>query len=288
MRAVTRPEGLRTIPLFSRMTDAQLDELAKVFEKTPLKDGEVLFEAGSAATHFHVLVKGEIALFEGDQARFRLSPPAPIGELGAVTGCPHNVRAVAVGKSEVWRVGVPKLLAFFEKNGQVAFPFYQSLIEIVSDKVRRDERRLEEMRGNIIRTQKMMKKLREVVLESAETPISEPIAKGLDELIENNRRGHYMVEPTRSIGSKVRLDDGKSIDVREISEDHVCIAGDVGKKGASWSGVLLLPTREIPISGTIEKSDKSKTVVKLDLLVDDYKAALADYLTRVQMLDFVV
>ena len=85
----------------------------------------------------------------------------------------------------------------------------------------------------------------------------------------------------------IRLDDGKVVDVQEISEDHVCISASLGKKGSSWSGVLVLPARELPISGTIDK-EGDRTVVALDLLVEEYKLALSDYLTRVQMLDFVV
>lgn len=282
-----RPSDLRTIPLFSRMTDVQLDELGAIFERKSLKDGEVLFEAGAPADQFQILVSGSLSLLEQGAERFRLAPLAPIGELGALTGTAHNVQAVAAGASEVWRVSVAKLLSFFEKNGAVAFPFYHSLLEIVSDKVRRDEHRLDEMRANLIRTQKTMKKLRDLVLESAETELSEPIAKALDDIIEHNRRGHYMVEPARAIASKVRLDDGKVVDVKEISEDHVCIAANLGRKGSSWSGVLVLPSRELPISGTIDK-EGDRTVVALDLLVDEYKAALSDYLTRVQMLDFVV
>ncbi len=241
---MTTPSDLRSIPLFSRMTDAHLDELGSIFEKRSLKEGEVLFEAGAPADQFQVLVSGLISLFEDGTERFRIAPLAPIGELGALTGTSHNVKAVATRASEVWRVGVPKLMEFFEKHGDVAFPFYHSLLEIVSDKVRRDEHRLEEMRGNIIRTQKTMKKLRDLVLESAENELSEPIAKALDELIEQNRRGHYMVEPGRALASKVRLDDGKMIDVREISEDHICLASNsgVGEKGKAWSGVLMIPS----------------------------------------------
>lgn len=281
-----RPSDLRTIPLFSQMTDAHLSELASIFERKDLAEGEVLFEAGSPATHLQILVEGEVSLYEGDVARFRLTPFAPIGELGAITGVQHNVKAVATSKAQVARVAVPKLMELFERRAEIAFPFYRSLLQIVSDKVRRDERRLEEMRGNIIRTQKTMKRLRDVVLENAETPISEAVAQGLDELIEHNRRGHYMVEPPPALAARVRLDDGRDLPVREISEDHVRVDGDVGAKGKTWSGVLVLPTREIPISGTV--ANGSRTLVQLDMLVDEYKAALADYLTRVQMLDFVV
>lgn len=283
-----KPADLRTIPLFARMTDAQLDELAAIMERKSLREGEVLFEAGSPADQFQVLVSGAISLFEDGVERFRLSPLAPIGELGALTGVSHNVRAVAAQPSEVWRVARTRLMTFFEKHGDIAFPFYRSLLDIVSDKVRRDEQRLVEMRANIIRTQKAMKKLRELVLESPETELSEPVAKQLDDLIEHNRRGHYMVEPSRAVASRVRTDDGKLIDVREISEDHVSLTAKVCEPGKSWSGVLVFPGGELPISGTVERESNGGCVVKLDLLVDEYRVALGDYLTRVQMLDFVV
>lgn len=283
-----KPADLRTIPLFARMTDAHLEELGAIFDRHSLKEGEVLFEAGSPADQFQLLVSGALSLLEDGTERFRLAPLAPIGELGALTGVSHNVKAVAAQPSEVWRVGVPKLMQFFEKNGDVAFPFYRSLLDIVSDKVRRDEQRLVEMRANIIRTQKTMKQLRELVLESPETALSEPVAKALDDLIEHNRRGHYMVEPSRAVSSRVRTDDGKLVDVKEISEDHVSLTSRVSDPGKAWSGVLVLPTRELPISGVVQPASNGGCVVKLDLLVDEYKTALSDYLTRVQMLDFVV
>ncbi len=284
------PADLRAIPLFSRMTDAHVKELDAVFERKTLKEGDVLFRAGDPATHLTILVRGEVALYEGDETepKFRLSPPAPIGELGAITNVAHNVKAVATQVSEVVRAAVPKLMEFFERRGDVAFPFYHSLLTIVSDKVRRDEHRLDEMRANIIRTQKTMKKLRDLVLESPETELSEQLASHLDELIEHNRRGHYRVEPPKSFEASVRLDDGRKAAVREISEDQLFFAAAVGTPGKAWSGVLCLPGAEIPISGTVEKSGDARTLVKLDLLVDDYKRALVDYLTRVQMLDFVV
>src|SRR5205823_858344 len=134
--------------------------------------GEVLFEAGTAPEHFLLLLKGEVALREpgapGAEPRFRLLPIAPIGELGAVTGLKRNTTAVTSQPSHVLRIGVAALTSFFEKHGDVAFPFYHNLLNIVADKVRRDTRRVDEMRANLIRTQKAMKRLRDLVLETEE------------------------------------------------------------------------------------------------------------------------
>jgi CRP-like cAMP-binding protein len=283
------PSQLRAIPLLKGLTDAHLGELVSAFERIELAAGSVLFEAGSAPTHLHILLDGEVALEERGEPRFVLAPIAPIGELGAVTGLERSTRAVTTQRSVVLRIGAAALTAFFERHGDVAFPFYNNLLGIVADKVHRDTRRMEEMRDNLVRTQKAMKRLRDLVLEAEETPLSKAVFETLEDLIEHNRRGHYLVEPAASLPCSARLDDGTTIAVRAVSNDWLRLARAAGApaKGAHWSGVLVLPAREIPVSGTIESVDDT-VLVKLDLLIDEYAAALADYLTRVQMLDFVV
>jgi CRP-like cAMP-binding protein len=283
------PTELRAIPLLKGLTDAHLNELVAAFERVELAPGSVLFEPGTAPTHLYILLRGEVALEERGEPRFVLTPIAPIGELGSVTGLERSTRAVTTQASEVLRIGTAALADFFEKNGDVAFPFYHNLLGIVADKVRRDTRRIEEMRDNIVRTQKAMKKLRDLVLEAEETPLSKAVFETLEDLIEHNRRAHYLVEPVEKLPASVRLDDGTVAAVRALSNDLLRLARTAGApaKGSHWSGVLVLPGKEIPVSGTIEALDET-VLVKLDLLIDEYAAALADYLTRVQMLDFVV
>ena len=283
------PSELRAIPLLKGLTDGHLTDLVAAFERVELGVGSVLFEAGTPPTHLYVLLRGEVALEERGEPRYVLAPIAPIGELGSVTGLERNTRAVTTQASEVLRIGTAALAQFFEKNGDIAFPFYHNLLGIVADKVRRDTHRLEEMRDNLVRTQKAMKRLRDFVLEAEETPLSKAVCETLEDLIEHNRRAHYLVEPAPTLPATVRLDDGTTVAVRALSNDLLRIARSAGApaKGADWSGVLVLPGREIPVSGRVESADET-VLVKLDLLIDDYTAALADYLTRVQMLDFVV
>jgi CRP-like cAMP-binding protein len=283
-----RPADLRSVPLFQRMSDAFCEELFAVFERTEVAPGAVLFEAGGSPTHFLLLVEGEIGLYQDGGLRFRIKPIAPIGELGSIAQIRHNCRAVAETTSQVWRAPIEALMKFFERRGEVAFPFYHSLLTIVSDKVRRDERRLEEMRSNLIRTQKTMKRLRDRVLETVETQLSAEFVESLDVLIEHNRKGHYMVEPAPSFTCHVRLDGGFTARVHELSDAWIRIEAPELNVRANWSGVLVLPNDEMPLSGIVESVGPDGALVKLDLLIDDYRESLEDYLTRVQMLDFVV
>lgn len=284
-----KPAELHRIPLFQGITETHLDELLAAFERLELPTGAVLFEAGSEPKHFLLLTSGEVGLEEHGETRFRLSPIAPIGELGAMTGLARNTTARTTAPSEVLRISTVSLMDFFEKNGDVAFPFYHNLLKIVTDKLKRDLRRVDEMRGNLIRTQKKMKQLRDVVLEAEETPLSRVVCETLEDMIEHNRRGHYMVTPAYALSTSVRLDDRSLVPVSAMSDGWLGLVRLPGAKVADrWSGVLVTPNDEIPLSGKVEAIDEDGVVIELDLLIPDYQKKLAEHLTRVQMLDFIV
>lgn len=283
----TSPSDLRKVPMFFGITDEHLQQLLAAFEHTKVGDGEVLFRAGAVPERFLVLVAGQVALREGDQERFRLKPIAPVGELGAITGLERRMDAVAVGSAEVLSISIKGLMEFCEHHGDVAFPIHYNLLGMVADKVRRDQRRTAEMQHNIITTQKAMKRMRDALLEGEDTPLHRQLFEELETLIEQNKRGRYLVEPSGLLPTSVRLDDGTTRPVLALSRERVDFRLDGAAPTAGWSGVLVLPDREIPISGKLERCEEIVSV-KLDMLIDEYARALDDHLTRLQMLDVVV
>ncbi len=286
-----QPADIRTIPLFANIPDERLSGLIGVFETKTVPAGHVLFRAGEVHTSFVLLTGGEVTLEEEGNPKFRLRPFAPIGELGALTGLPRNATAIAATEAQIMIAPVAKLTAFFEGHADTAFAFYKNLLGMVSTKVRKDERRMEEMRANLIRTQKAMKSLREIVLSSAETEISKPVCEALDDLIEHNRRSHYRVSPVPAFPAHVRIEDATPIRVIDLSDGYVKLdtaASKLTKDRAHWVGVLVMPLGEILLSGSIERDGPDGVVVKLDVMIDSYKAMLEDYVTRLQMLDYVV
>ena len=283
--------SLKALPLFQGIPEARLEQLVGAFRSVSHKAGTRLFGAGDIATHFELLTKGEVCLEESPTTKFELRPLSPLGELGALTGIPRSTTATATTDVEVLTVPVGDLLGFFDTNAEIGHAFYKNLLGIVSDKVRRDRRRLGEMRANIIRTQKAMKQMRETVLAAPETEISKSVFESLDQLIDNNRRGNYRVSPTAGFPAHVKLENGHLARVLEVSEGYLKVEGktaDLTGDPTYWAGVLVMPTSEILVSGTIVREGEGGVVVKLDTLVDDFKAKLDDYSVRLQLLDFVV
>lgn len=293
-------QDLRSLPLFQGIAEDRLGQLVDAFRVMKHSAGAVLFAAGETATRFEILTSGEVVIEEtssGDTpsaaagTRLVLRNLAPLGELGALTGLPRSTTAKATSDVEVLSIGIKDLLGYFDKNADVGLQFYRNLLSLVSDKIRRDRSRIDDMRTNLVKTQKSMKKMREQIEEAEETSLSKPIYDTLDQLINNNRRGNYRVSPTASYPAHVRLDGGKTIPVLELSEGYMKVEGktaDIASDPSLWTGVLVVPTDEIVLSGSILRETENGVVVKLDTPIDEYKAKLDDYTTRVQLLDFVV
>ena len=284
-------ETLRTIPLFRNITDEHLEDLVKAFTIEKHVAGATLFKQGERADFLYVLIDGSVELIESDATRFALQAPAPIGELGAITGRIRRMTAEVSSAATVWKISRDALMQFFEENGDVAFPIFFNLLEIMADKSTRDSRRMEEMRTNIIRTQKAMKRMRDLILETKETTLSETIHDTLQDLIGRNRKSNYVVTPPRSLPVSARLDDGTSVTVLRLSAVWLVISQNPSREsivGEYWSGVLTASGADIPVSGTVREADSASVVIELDLLIEEYAEALEDYLTRVQMLDVIV
>jgi CRP-like cAMP-binding protein len=286
------PADLRQVPLFAKITDEHLEQLIAAFEERELRAGTVLFEPGAIPDRLLVLIRGEVSLTEGDKERFRIRPIAPIGELGALTGIPRATTAVAATDATLLSIGTQSLMDFFEHHGDVAFPFHYNLLGVVADKIRRDRRRTDEMRKNIISTQKAMKRMRDALLESDDTPLHKELFEEIDRLVEQNKKGHYLVEPAQALPTRVRMDDGSMAAVVSMNKEWIFVDrrdARAPQSGSHWSGVLLLGRdREIPVSGTIDAGNDEAWAVRLDLLIDAYAAELDAHLTRLMMLDVVL
>ena len=283
---------LRTIPLFHGFGDDELAQLGKLFTRVELKPDEPLFEVGENATELYLLTSGEVVLDRPGDDLFRLRPPALIGELGALTSLPRSTRATLASDAVVWSLPARTVQGFFAANQELGVRFLVNLLTVVADKVHRDQSRMADMRQNLIRTQKELKRLRDLILDEPETPISAPVHDTLDKLITHNRRVNYRVEPPPALAAYVRFDSGTT-PVVDLSRTHVSVrdfsfGAEPPAQGSWLTGVLHLAGTEIPMSGKVFRVSGDRMTIELDLLIDEYAAILEGYLTRAQLLDVLV
>ena len=283
-----RADELRLITLFRGFSDAELAEVAALF--APVLPTEVLFSVGQPATTFYLLTAGDVTLERPGDDAYALRPPALIGELGALTGLSRTCEARPSKDAVLWCLDAKVLQTFLGDNQELGVRFLVNLLEIVADKVHRDQRRMADMRTNLVRTQKQLKQLRDLVLDSPEASLSAPVHDALDTLIHTNRRANYRVVPPSAMAAMWRLDIGTA-KVVELSRTHVTVewpSGTAPDVGTWVSGVLDLSGSEIPASGKVIRQAGRRATIELDLMIDLYSAALEGYLTRTQLLDVLV
>jgi CRP-like cAMP-binding protein len=278
---------LRTIPLFHGFGDAELAELGALFKPVVVSD-KPLFDVGDPASTLYLLTNGEVVLDRPGDDVFRLHPPALIGELGALTDLARSTRATVTSGSEIWALPAKTIQAYLADHQELGVRFLVNLLSIVADKVHRDQRRIADMRGNLISTQKELKRLRELVLEQEETPISAPVHDTLDKLITHNRRVNYRVEPPPMLKANCKFDNVVS-PIADISRTHITVdlASEPPEVGSWVTGVAHLAGTDIPISGRVHRNQGKKMTVELDLMIDEFAATLEGYLTRAQLLDIL-
>jgi CRP-like cAMP-binding protein len=278
---------LRTIPLFHGFEDEELTEIGALFKAATPGD-KPLFDVGEPATTLYLLTKGEVVLDRPGDDVFRLHPPALIGELGALTGLPRSTRATITDGSTVWALPAKKIQAYLADHQELGVRFLVNLLQTVADKVHRDQIRLADMRSNLVSTQKELKRLREMVLEADETPISAPVHDTLDKLITHNRRVNYRVEPPPALAAHCRIDNATA-PIADISRTHLTVnlPSDPPAIGTWLSGVAHLAGTEIPISGRVHRLNGRKMTLELDMMIDEFVGTLEGYLTRAQLLDIL-
>jgi CRP-like cAMP-binding protein len=281
-----RIDDLRPIPLFRGFTDEELGELAGVFSPAEVRAGGVLFEVDEPAQAFFLVTAGEVVLDRPGDDQFLVRPPALIGELGGLAGLFRNVRAVASAGAVVWQSDAMQVQRHLAGNQLLGIRFLVNLLELVADKIQRDQRRIFEMRGRLVETQRTLKSLQDIVVEAPETPISAAVHDALGRLIVDNRRVNYRVEPPPALAASVRLDAGRT-PVFELSRTHMTLRwpGPPPAVGDRVFGVMELPGVELPLAGSVIRVGRGMTTLKFDPMIDEYVAALEGYLTRIQLLD---
>lgn len=279
---------LRTIPLFQGFGDDELVQLGALFTKVSATPDKPLFDVGEQAADLYLLTAGEVVLESPGDEVFRLRPPALIGELGALTGLPRSTRANVTAGSTVWGLRAKTVQDFFARHQELGVRFLVNLLSVVADKVHRDQIRIGDMRKNLITTQKELKKLRELVLETAENELSAPVHDTLDKLITHNRRVNYRVEPPAALPVELRV-EGAQARVTDVSRTHVSATlVPTPAEGAWVTGVLALAGTDIPVSGRVHRVQAARVTIELDLLIEEFAATLEGYLTRAQLLDVLV
>ena len=133
-----RADRLRACPLFDRVPDETLRELAPMAHEVSVGRGQQFIFQDQIERHFFVIVSGHAVVFradaEGDEVEFNVNGPGePLGELGYFADGRRSASARALEDLELLQVDYADLSRCFELAPQLAI----ELLNTVSERLRR-------------------------------------------------------------------------------------------------------------------------------------------------------
>lgn len=96
LRADTKVELIRGLPLFELCSKRDLRRIAGLAEERTLETGSELIREGEPGTEFYVVVEGEIEVRRGTRRVARLGAGSFVGEIALLSRSPRTATVVAV------------------------------------------------------------------------------------------------------------------------------------------------------------------------------------------------
>jgi CRP-like cAMP-binding protein len=131
---------LHEYPLFSGLTEKQMQAVMQVAREECFLPDAILFEEGHEADEIFVLVKGEVEeTFTVDEAKLSLLRPVAVGE---IIGCPalvppytQSCTARCLGEIEVLAIDATGLRDLFAQDCQIASVIQQHVIQSLLERI---------------------------------------------------------------------------------------------------------------------------------------------------------
>lgn len=131
-------DHLRSVPLFTGMSDRALEAIGELAAPVSFAEGEALTRQGDPGDAFYVILSGAVAITRDGQAVGTLGSGDFIGEIALVDGRTRTATAVAAGPVETLAITREAFQSLMERFSAVRLGVLMAL----TDRIRSDERAL--------------------------------------------------------------------------------------------------------------------------------------------------
>lgn len=139
-------DHLRRLPLFARLSDAELDELAERIRPRSFRRGETIFRKDDTGTHLYLVLEGTVKIALpgelGQEALVALMRPGEFfGELALLDRGPRSASATALEDTSAALLAGDDFLAFLESHPAAV----RVVLEVLARTIRRLSDRVEDL-----------------------------------------------------------------------------------------------------------------------------------------------
>ena len=132
LRKNAKVEMLKRVPLFSRCSNKELGEIAKITDEIDLPEGRVLTKEGASGREFFVLVEGNADVRRKRRKVGTLGPGDFLGEIALVTKTPRTATVKTTTPVRALVVSEQNFRRLLEQTPQVQIKVLEALAERVA------------------------------------------------------------------------------------------------------------------------------------------------------------
>lgn len=131
---IGKRDFLKSLPIFSTLSESELDGLAEMAEEFTYKNGEYVFYEGDAPDWLCIVKDGNVKaikhLEDGKEIILHMFMPGDIfGELAVFDRRPYPASAMSMGQTRILKLHYTHCLDLFEKMPDVAMKILQGMGE---------------------------------------------------------------------------------------------------------------------------------------------------------------
>jgi len=132
------PATLRSIPLFSQLSDKLLDVFAKQLVERKFAQGEIVVHEGKDGEAFYIIAEGEFQVYlrhdslDFEKELSRLKPGQYFGEIAILSGHPNSASVRSLAPSRAWEVKRKSMLTLLEHFPEMGLSLCQRLAGMVA------------------------------------------------------------------------------------------------------------------------------------------------------------
>jgi CRP-like cAMP-binding protein len=140
--------ALRRIPLFQNLNPQQAMVLLKACERRSYGRSEILCQFGDSSDEMFILLSGELSVRTGEGTQIaRITPIAPVGEMGIFTSEPRSATVVVREPATLFVLNKAQLDHLLRRNPDVELIVSRNLIALLSQRIRDTNREIAHLSG---------------------------------------------------------------------------------------------------------------------------------------------
>ena len=132
LRKNAKVEMLKRVPLFSRCSNKELGEIAKITDEIDLPEDRVLTKEGASGREFFVLVEGNADVRRKRRKVGTLGPGDFLGEIALITKAPRTATVKTTTPVRALVVSEQNFRRLLERTPQVQIKVLEALAERVA------------------------------------------------------------------------------------------------------------------------------------------------------------